>query len=73
MENVNITVTIPADTKDTSVEIGGLIGAIGFLVGNNLVAINLNHVYVTGVIQVMNESGVITYAGGLIRRGCRRY
>ena len=66
MENVNITVTIPADTKDTSVEISGLIGAIGFLVGNNLVAINLNHVYVTGVIQVMNESGVITYAGGLI-------
>ena len=66
LENVNITVTIPADAERVSVEIGGLIGAIGFLGGNSLVAINLNHVYVTGVIQVMNESEVKTYAGGLI-------
>ena len=60
MENVNITVTVPA-TAGERVETGGLIGKIDSPAGNNL-----NHVYVTGVIQVINESGVITFAGGLI-------
>ena len=58
LENVNITVTV---TEARAVEIGGLIGAI-----ESSVAINLNHVYVTGVIQVMDKSSFLTYAGGLI-------
>ena len=61
LENVNITVTVPNTAATRAVEIGGLIGVI-----ESSVAINLNHVYVTGAIQVMDKSNFLTYAGGLI-------
>ena len=64
LENLNITVSVLAGELATG--IGGLIG--GTLGSTQLLTVNLNHVYVTGNIQAMDnssDSDNSIYVGGL--------
>ena len=64
LENLNITVSVLTGELDTG--IGGLIGAT--LGATQLLTVNLNHVYVTGNIQAMDnspDSNNSIYVGGL--------